>query len=72
MQHVDQLRGSRTIFLIAHRLSTVRKADRIFVLERGRIVEAGSHSELLATRGIYSQMRDLHGTSVKPSTLIAA
>lgn len=42
--------------LIAHRLSTVMHADRIYVLERGRIVEQGSHEELLGRKGLYSAM----------------
>ena len=43
----------RTSITIAHRLSTIMEADRILVLERGRVAESGSHSELLAARGIY-------------------
>jgi ABC-type multidrug transport system fused ATPase/permease subunit len=46
------MRG-RTTFIIAHRLSTVRKADRIVVLEDGRIVETGSHEQLLARNGMF-------------------
>ena len=47
---------SRTTFVIAHRLSTVEKADRILVMEKGRIVEQGSHQQLLDQSGRYSQL----------------
>ena len=47
---------SRTTFIIAHRLSTVEQADRIIVLDSGRIVETGTHAELLRQEGIYSQL----------------
>jgi len=49
----------RTTFVIAHRLSTVQKADRIVVLEKGEIVEAGTHSDLLATDALYKKLHDL-------------
>jgi ATP-binding cassette subfamily B protein len=51
-----QLRHGRTSFIIAHRLSTIRDADRIVVVQAGRIVEQGSHPELLARRGAYYAM----------------
>ncbi|OBF06926.1 ABC transporter ATP-binding protein [Mycobacterium sp. 852002-10029_SCH5224772] len=57
IQHaMCDLRRDRTSFIIAHRLSTIRDADRILVVEAGRIVEQGNHAELLARRGAYYAM----------------
>ena len=53
---IEGLRGQRTIFLVAHRLSTIERADRIVVLDQGRVAEIGSHRELLARGGIYAEL----------------
>jgi ATP-binding cassette, subfamily B, fatty acid transporter len=53
---MGELRQDRTSFIIAHRLSTIREADRILVMQAGRIVEQGNHAELMARRGAYYAM----------------
>ena len=53
---LQQLLKGRTSFIIAHRLSTIRNSDQIFYIEQGRIVERGSHQELLELRGLYYQL----------------
>jgi subfamily B ATP-binding cassette protein MsbA len=56
---IDRLLRGRTVFVIAHRLSTIANADQILLLDRGEIVEQGSHAELLARRGAYYRLYSL-------------
>jgi subfamily B ATP-binding cassette protein MsbA len=56
---LDNVMKNRTTFVIAHRLSTIRNADKILVVDKGRIAEAGSHAELLKKNGIYRRLHDL-------------
>ncbi len=53
---MDRLMHGRTVFVIAHRLSTVRNANAIMVLEQGRIIERGDHDDLLRQKGKYYQL----------------
>ncbi len=64
-QAIDNLMKNRTVLVIAHRLSTVKNADRIFVINEGRIVEQGSHDELLAKNGEYAALYQMQFKSKK-------
>jgi ATP-binding cassette subfamily B protein len=60
---LDRLMQGRTTFMVAHRLSTIRGATTVVVLEHGQVIERGSHLELLARRGLYSRMHESHFTA---------
>ena len=62
LRALSERHGSRTTILIAHRLSSTRLADRIFLLDKGRLVQAGTHDELMAAEGPYRRLWNLQGT----------
>ena len=68
---LDELMVGRTTFMIAHRLSTVRHADLIATLDRGRLVEQGTHDELIARDGLYKQMHDVQTRQRKKKTVLS-
>lgn len=72
-QHIQdalqELIKGRTTFVIAHRLSTIESADKILVMEQGRIIESGSHSELLAKGGTYARLHQIQFSESDPSNL---
>ncbi|HEY6088264.1 MAG TPA: ABC transporter ATP-binding protein [Gemmatimonadaceae bacterium] len=67
---IDRLLQGRTVFVIAHRLSTIAHADQILVLDRGEIVEQGTHAELLARRGAYYRLHSLQFGDADEASMI--
>jgi ATP-binding cassette, subfamily B, bacterial len=72
LARLSEFSPARTQIIIAHRLSTIRSADRIFVLEHGRIVEAGSHRDLIQMPGAYARLSRLQSSNRKTSTVAIA
>jgi len=71
MEALERLRSGRTTLVIAHRLSTVRNADRILVLEGGRITESGTHAQLLARGELYARLHELQFRPPAPGAGVA-
>ncbi len=71
-QALDELMEGRTTFVIAHRLSTIRRADLIAVMDQGRIIERGTHQELLERSGLYRQIYELQLKSQEDGQKISA
>jgi|WetSurMetagenome_2_1015567.scaffolds.fasta_scaffold89679_1 ATP-binding cassette, subfamily B, bacterial MsbA len=65
-QAIDNAMENRTSLVVAHRLSTIKNADRIVVMERGKVVESGGHSELLQRNGIYRKLYDIQFSEKRP------
>ena len=56
LKTINEISKNTTTLIVAHRLSTIKNADKIFVLENGRIVESGNHKSLLRQKGLYAKM----------------
>ena len=70
---LDRLMSGKTTFVIAHRLTTIRKADLILVMDKGRIVERGTHDELVSQGGLYAELERLQaGDGARPGPVLGA
>ena len=72
MESMENAMRGRTTFVVAHRLSTLRRADFIIVLDRGRIVQQGTHDALMATKGPYQRLAALQVVDEESLRLLAA
>jgi ATP-binding cassette subfamily B protein len=62
-ERIRSLLSERTVLFISHRFSSVRSADRIYVLDQGKVVESGSHGELMASAGLYAELFTLQAAA---------
>jgi subfamily B ATP-binding cassette protein MsbA len=69
-QAIDHALENRTALVVAHRLSTIRNADRIIVMDRGRAAESGNHEELLKVGGLYKHLYDIQFSGKMPEDTI--
>ncbi len=67
---IEALLGGRTVFVIAHRLSTVRRADKIVVIEDGRVSQMGTHEELVRSGGLYRNLVELQNQGAAPEARV--
>jgi subfamily B ATP-binding cassette protein MsbA len=69
---IQNLMEGRTVFVIAHRLSTVRRANRIMVIENGTIADIGCHEDLMSRLGTYRRLYDLQFVDIEPRNGVTA
>jgi subfamily B ATP-binding cassette protein MsbA len=68
---LDRLMAGKTVIVIAHRLATVRKANKIYVIKDGHVIESGTHEELSHAGGLYQELNDMQNNEEEQSALLA-